>query len=72
MQIEHCLRHPFSGAKKNYISGQVHPFIRVPMRQIHLSNHEVLNVYDTSGPYTDSDVLIDVSHGLIFVVHQHF
>src|SRR3990167_2216346 len=64
MQIEHCLRHPFSGAKKNYISGQVHPFIRVPMRQIHLSNHEVLNVYDTSGPYTDPDVLIDASHGL--------
>ena len=64
MQIENCLRHPLSGAKKIYIPGQLYPFIRVPMRTVHLTNGETLSLYDTSGPYTDPDAFIDASKGL--------
>ena len=39
------------------------PSIRVPMRAIALTNGETHVVYDTSGPYTDPDVAIDVRAG---------
>jgi phosphomethylpyrimidine synthase len=55
---------PFPASKKVYFSGQLHPSIRVPMRQINLSNGESITVYDTSGPYTDPEVSIDVRNGL--------
>ena len=38
--------------------------IRVPMREISLSNGEKHVVYDTSGPYTDATVACDVTKGL--------
>ena len=38
--------------------------MRVPLRQIDLSNGEAFCVYDSSGPYTDSDAKIDVRRGL--------
>jgi phosphomethylpyrimidine synthase len=38
--------------------------IRVPMREIALTNGESHVVYDTSGPYTDDDIAIDIRHGL--------
>ncbi|SDP01517.1 phosphomethylpyrimidine synthase [Actinopolyspora xinjiangensis] len=38
--------------------------LRVPARRIELSNGEHLDVYDTSGPYTDDDVEIDVHEGI--------
>jgi phosphomethylpyrimidine synthase len=37
---------------------------RVPMREIGISNGEKLVVYDSSGPYTDPDVRIDIARGL--------
>jgi phosphomethylpyrimidine synthase len=40
------------------------PTIRVPMREIRLTNGETHVVYDTSGPYTDPDVATDVRLGL--------
>ena len=40
------------------------PSIRVPMRAIALTNGESHVVYDTSGPYTDDDVAIDIRGGL--------
>ncbi len=65
-------RQPFPNSRKIYIQGS-RPDIRVPMREIHLSptktrdgieeNPPVL-VYDTSGPYTDPEVEIDLSRGL--------
>ena len=36
----------------------------MPFRRIELSNGEHLDVYDTSGPYTDEDATIDVHSGL--------
>jgi len=63
---------PFPNSRKLYIEGS-RPDIRVPMREISLSpthtksgieeNPPIL-IYDTSGPYTDPDVTIDLEKGL--------
>jgi len=53
----------FPNSRKIYVQGS-HPSIRVPMREIRLSNGERHVVYDTSGPYTDPDVAIDVTRGI--------
>ena len=50
-------------ARKAYAIGS-DPTIRVPMREISLTNGETHVVYDTSGPYTDPDVATDVRQGL--------
>jgi len=57
-------REPFPASSKTYVPGVIHPQLRVPMRDIALSNGERVTVYDTSGPYTDSTAQIDVRHGL--------
>ena len=54
-------------SRKIYVAGVVHPSIRVPMRHIavHPSAGEPgITVYDSSGPYTDPDVAIDIARGL--------
>jgi phosphomethylpyrimidine synthase len=38
--------------------------IRVPMRQIHLTDATSFRVYDTSGPYTDPGLELDVRRGI--------
>jgi phosphomethylpyrimidine synthase len=48
---------PISGSHKVYRDG-------VPFRRVELSNGEHHDLYDTSGPYTDSDAAIDVHTGL--------
>jgi phosphomethylpyrimidine synthase len=63
---------PIPGSKKVYIDGP--GGIRVPMREIDLgSTHNIggevernapVRVYDTSGPYTDPEVIIDLRRGL--------
>ena len=60
-------REPFPASRKAYIPGQLHADLRVPVRDIALTNGEVVSVYDTSGPYTDPDALIDVRKGLASV-----
>lgn len=55
---------PISQSEKVYYNGEYHPTIRVPMRQIHLSHEREFIVYDTSGPYTDKAIAIDISKGL--------
>ncbi|HEO97709.1 MAG TPA: phosphomethylpyrimidine synthase ThiC [Epsilonproteobacteria bacterium] len=57
-------RDPLPGSQKVYFEGTIHPDIRVPMRKITLTNDDVLHVYDTSGPYTDPSVEIDVEKGI--------
>ena len=63
---------PFPNSRKVYETGS-RPDIRVPMREITVSDthssegveHNLpVFVYDTSGPYTDPDVDIDVRQGL--------
>ncbi|MBM3220452.1 MAG: phosphomethylpyrimidine synthase ThiC [Candidatus Rokubacteria bacterium] len=53
-----------SASRKIHLSGS-RPDIRVPAREITLSGGEPpLRLYDTSGPYTDPDVMIDLKRGL--------
>jgi len=71
-QLNTASTQPFTGSKKIYITGS-RPDIRVPMREIettptHTDNGEEANlpitVYDTSGPYTDPEVSINLLKGL--------
>ena len=64
---------PFAGSKKIYIPGQLDN-IKVAMREIIISPTQHANgkieenasvvVYDTSGPYTDHNKVIDIKKGL--------
>ena len=58
-------RQPFPNSKKIYVPGQIHN-ISVGMREISLEDKSIpgITVYDTSGPYTDLDIKIDVHNGL--------
>lgn len=64
MEIDKQLLQPLSGSKKIYISGEIHPDIQVPMREIHLTNQDKFCVYDTSGDYTSQDACIHLMQGL--------
>ncbi|WNH14048.1 phosphomethylpyrimidine synthase ThiC [Thalassobellus suaedae] len=68
-------RNPFPNSKKIYVSGKLHPQIKVAMREIALSEtkdtftekltpNEPVTVYDTSGPYTDPEKEINVHNGI--------
>ena len=58
---------PLPSSRKVYVAGDIHADIRVPVREIDLhpsANEPSVPVYDTSGPYTDPNVSIDVEKGL--------
>jgi len=57
---------PFPASSKIYVKSAEHDDVRVPMRSIYLSDRklEPVVVYDTSGPYTDSDYVVDIQSGL--------
>ena len=63
---------PFAKSRKIHVEGS-RPDIRVPFREISLSDtpsafgaekNPPVVVYDTSGPYTDPEVMIDIRNGL--------
>jgi phosphomethylpyrimidine synthase len=56
-------REPFSGSRKVHVDGSL-PGVRVPMREIALSNGETVTLYDCSGPYSDPAAPIDIRRGL--------
>lgn len=67
-------RKPFPASRKIYVQGKMHD-IKVAMREITLEDtvdkfngktekNQPLTVYDTSGPYTDPNIVIDVKKGL--------
>src|ERR1051326_3492336 len=67
-------REPLPASKKIYVEGSLHK-IKVAMREIELTDtvHKLngkmeknppVTVYDTSGPYTDPNVAIDLKNGL--------
>ncbi|QGW21731.1 phosphomethylpyrimidine synthase ThiC [Stutzerimonas degradans] len=71
-QVDQQSIQPFPRSQKVYVQGS-RPDIRVPMREISLDvtptafGGEInapVTVYDTSGPYTDPNVTIDVRQGL--------
>ena len=57
---------PIGGSRKVYAAPTGHPELRVPFRQIELSDplEPAVRVYDASGPYTESDAPIDLAEGL--------
>jgi phosphomethylpyrimidine synthase len=65
---------PLPNSKKIYVSGKIHPDIRVPFREISLAPtksmsgeievNEPVRVYDTSGPWGDPDFHGAVTRGL--------
>ena len=65
-------RDPFPKSKKIYVDGKIHD-IKVAMREVETddflsdapdADRFRITLYDTSGPYTDPDVDIDVHRGL--------
>ncbi|MBT7308699.1 MAG: phosphomethylpyrimidine synthase ThiC [Gammaproteobacteria bacterium] len=54
---------PFEQSTKIYVEGS-RPDIQVPMREILLSTEEKVHVYDTSGPFSDPAVQVDLRQGL--------
>jgi phosphomethylpyrimidine synthase len=70
--LDKAVTQPFPNSRKVYIPGS-RADIRVPMREVTLAptpasfgaeSNPPVYVYDTSGPYTDPDALIDLRHGL--------
>jgi phosphomethylpyrimidine synthase len=71
-QLSEAVTRPFAGSKKVYAEGSKSD-IRVPMREIRqarthtsrgVEENPPIFVYDTSGPYTDPQVAIDLMKGL--------
>ena len=71
-QVDQAAIRPFPNSRKIYVQGS-RPDIRVPMREISLAatpagmgseHNPPVTVYDTSGPYTDPEVHIDIRQGL--------
>lgn len=71
-QVDEAAVSPFPNSTKIYVEGS-RPDIRVPMREIALSDtptstrpehNPPITVYDTSGPYTDPSVRINIREGL--------
>ena len=70
---EKISRTPFPNSTKIYVDGTIHP-IKVAMREIVLADTKMSNgrieknppvtVYDTSGPFTDPNIEIDIRKGL--------
>ncbi|EOR94170.1 Hydroxymethylpyrimidine phosphate synthase ThiC [Arcticibacter svalbardensis MN12-7] len=68
-------RSPFPASRKVYVQGTLHD-IKVSMREVILSDTQLhgrfgetepnaaVTLYDTSGPYTDPDIHIDVKQGI--------
>ncbi|MBL9038042.1 MAG: phosphomethylpyrimidine synthase ThiC [Archangium sp.] len=67
-------RTPFSNSAKVYVGGTQYPFLKVPFRAIEqaptrhaggrVEQNPTIAVYDTSGPFTDPSVEIDLRRGL--------
>src|SRR5689334_22205419 len=58
---------PLPSSRKVHVRGIHHPDIRVPLREIDLApsaGEPPVRVYDSSGPYTDPTVRIDIAAGL--------
>jgi len=59
---------PADGSKRIYRSGNRYPSVRVPFREVTLAATEwqppSVILYDTSGPYTDPQLPVDLNQGL--------
>lgn len=75
MKIQEVVTHgPLMGSEKIYVTSPRLPHVRVGMRRIALSDsldedgrrtpNDPVVVYDTGGPYTDQDYVVDLERGL--------
>ncbi|KEC55426.1 phosphomethylpyrimidine synthase ThiC [Bartonella koehlerae] len=58
---------PFPASRKIYQQSPLFSDVQVPLREISLTDgsaEKSLNIYDTSGPYTDNNMIIDITNGL--------
>ncbi|WP_226467892.1 phosphomethylpyrimidine synthase ThiC [Luteimonas panaciterrae] len=71
-QLSESVTRPIPGSRKIFVQGS-QADLRVPMREIALTrtptmfggeDNPPITVYDTSGPYTDPDIHIDLASGL--------
>jgi phosphomethylpyrimidine synthase len=75
--LEGITRGPLPASRKVYVSGERHPDVRVPMREItqtstrhghgpdaQVTPNPSILVYDSSGPYTDPEATLDLRAGL--------
>ncbi|MES9857733.1 MAG: phosphomethylpyrimidine synthase ThiC [Sedimenticola sp.] len=71
-QLSEEVTQPFSGSRKIYVEGS-RPDIRVPMRQVDQDETQAsfgaeenppITIYDTSGPFTDPAVVVDLLKGM--------
>jgi phosphomethylpyrimidine synthase len=70
----HSVEISLPNSRKIYVTGKLHPDIRVPFREISLAPtktmsgeievNEPVRVYDTSGPWGDPNADVDVTRGL--------
>ena len=72
VKVDPAMRRPFPHSRKTYATGS-RPDLRAPMREITLADthssagvepNAPVTVYDTSGPYTDPAVELDLTQGL--------
>ena len=65
---EQITRDPFPNSNKVYIDGEIHKNIKVAMREILVDengkNPVHFTTYDTSGPYTDPSIEINIKKGI--------
>ena len=65
---EFITRDSFPDSKKIYVNGEIHKSVKVAMREIHVDkngkNPLRYPTYDTSGPYTDPNIELDITKGI--------
>src|SRR5437867_7936236 len=59
-----CLDSAFPASERIYIQGKLYPSVRVPLREVLTKDRQRVRLYDTRGPWGDSDQLCDVRNGL--------
>lgn len=65
-------RTPLPGSEKVYIQSANRADVRVPMRQVNLTDGTNIALYDTSGPYTDVNAEVDVHKGITSSVREQW
>ena len=54
----------FPSSRKVHLDGKLHDNVRVPFREVRLTDGNVFLLYDTSGPYSDEKQKTDLLNGL--------
>lgn len=60
------LQKPFMNSRKIYVPGKIFTDIKVGMREIQVDDPQspLVPVYDTSGPYSDENAIVDITQGI--------